>query len=183
MAVRLTRSAAADTMRGSGAPGSCDMPSAATPPYWIMTSSEISRPHRTALRVRYAETDQMGVVYHANYLVWCEVGRTEFLRSAGTSYADLERRGVTLAVAEASLRFHASATYDDRILVETSVSEVRSRAIAFAYVISRASEGESLERLVTARTSLIALDTNGHPRKLPDAISALFSDVEARAGT
>lgn len=131
--------------------------------------------------MRYAETDQMGVVYHANYLVWCEVGRTEFLRSAGTSYGDLERGGVTLAVSEASLRFHASASYDDRIVIETSVTQVRSRAISFSYAISRISEEDSLERLVTAHTSLVALDSNGRPRKLPDAVSALFADAELPA--
>ena len=67
----------------------------------MMTSSEV--------RVRYAETDQMGVAYHANYLVWCEVGRTDFIRHLGVTYAEMERRGVRLAVADAHLRYHASA--------------------------------------------------------------------------
>ncbi len=65
--------------------------------------------HVTELRVRYAETDQMGVVYHANYLVWCEVGRTEYIRAAGTPYAQLERDGVALAVVDITMRCHAPA--------------------------------------------------------------------------
>ena len=65
--------------------------------------------------MRYAETDQMGVVYHANYLVWCEMGRTDFIRRLGLSYADMERNGIALAVSELSARFHAAAHYDELI--------------------------------------------------------------------
>ena len=71
------------------------------------------RAHTTSLRVRYAETDQMGVVYHANYLAWCEVGRTEYVRAAGMTYREMERAGVGLAVIDAQLRFHGGAAYDD----------------------------------------------------------------------
>ena len=122
-----------------------------------------------AFRVRYAETDQMGVVYHANYLVWCEMGRTDLIRQRGASYAELERGGVVLAVAEASLRFHASARYDDMIRVDTWVEEVRSRAVTFSYLVSRVPEGGEgePERLATARTALVSLDPEGRPRKLP----------------
>ena len=111
-------------------------------------------------RVRYAETDQMGVVYHSHYLVWCEVGRTEHLRSLGTNYATVERAGTNLAVAEASLRYHAPARYDNLIRVETTLSAVRSRVITFDYLITNAETGE---RLVTARTMLIALTPEGKP--------------------
>jgi len=76
--------------------------------------------------VRYAETDQMGVVYHTNYLVWCEVGRTGLIRARGMSYAEMERTGVGLAVSELSARFHAAARYDDMIRVRTTVAEVRA---------------------------------------------------------
>ena len=69
--------------------------------------------HDVEFRVRYAETDQMGVVYHANYLIWCEVGRTDFIRARGMSYADIERAGIGLAVSELSARFHGAARYDD----------------------------------------------------------------------
>ena len=119
-------------------------------------------------RVRYAETDQMGVVYHANYLVWCEIGRTDLIRRRGPSYAELEREGMALAVSEASLRFHAAARYDDLVRVETWIEEVRSRGVTFGYLVSRVPEGDGApERLVSARTSLIALDPAGRPRKLP----------------
>lgn len=130
--------------------------------------------HEAEFRVRYAETDQMGVVYHANYLVWCEIGRTEFIRTRGTSYADLERSGVLLAVSDASLRYHAAARYDDRILVRTVLTRVRSRAIEFAYTILNADTGE---RLVTATTTLVSIDGDGRLTALPaefrDAIAAL----------
>ena len=116
------------------------------------------------LRVRYAETDQMGVVYHANYLVWCEIGRTDYIRALGRSYADLERDGVTLAVSDASLRFSGSARYDDPIRVHTRLDEVRSRGMRFAYRIVHAETGRTL---VTATTSLVALDRAGKPARLP----------------
>jgi acyl-CoA thioester hydrolase len=76
-------------------------------------------------RVRYSETDQMGVVYHTNYLIWCEIGRTDFIRTSGSTYADLERQGVLLAVSEASIRYHAAARYDDLIRVQTRLAAVR----------------------------------------------------------
>ena len=120
--------------------------------------------HVSELRARYAESDQMGVVYHANYLVWCEIGRTDFIREFGVSYADLERRGVVLAVSEATLRYHDSARYDDRIRVETRLAEVRSRAITFDYLISNLDTGA---RLVSARTTLVSLDASGRPSALP----------------
>ena len=120
--------------------------------------------------MRYAETDQMGVVYHTNYLVWCEVGRTDFIRHQGMTYADMERGGISLAVSEATLRLHGSARYDEVVRVETSLEDVRSRLIAFAYVITRAADGQ---RLATARTSLVSLSRDGRPAVLP-------SDVRAR---
>ncbi|HEV2150597.1 MAG TPA: thioesterase family protein [Longimicrobiaceae bacterium] len=118
------------------------------------------------LRVRYPETDQMGVVYHANYLAWCDMGRTELIRALGKPYAELEREGIFLAVADASLRYHAPARYDDLVRVETWVEEVRSRTVAFAYLITRV-DGTGPGRLVTARTTLIALDRAGATQKLP----------------
>ena len=101
-------------------------------------------PHVSTIdfRVRYAETDQMGVVYHANYLVWCELGRTEFIRTLGVTYAELERQGVQLAVSEASIRFHAGARYDDMIRVSTTLAGVRSRMVTFDYDVSIRDTGE-----------------------------------------
>jgi acyl-CoA thioester hydrolase len=123
----------------------------------------------TEVRVRYAETDQMGVAYHANYLVWCEIGRTDFIRQHGMSYADMERNGVGLAVSDVTMRFHASATYDDLVRIETTLTEIRSRQLAFAYVISNAATGV---RLVSATTSLIAIDDAGRPRAMPPEMRA-----------
>src|SRR5207237_4327270 len=81
-------------------------------------------------RVRYAETDQMGMVYYANYLVWMEVGRSDFCRQCGFSYRDLEREEQAfLTVAEATCRYHAPARYDDEIFVETELSRLRSRLV------------------------------------------------------
>ncbi len=128
--------------------------------------------HDVEFRVRYAETDQMGVVYHANYLIWCEVGRTDFIRARGMSYADIERAGIGLAVSDLSARFHGAARYDDLIRVRTSLADVRSRGIAFDYVITNATTGA---RLVTARTALVSIDRTGRPTALPPAVRALFS--------
>lgn len=122
-------------------------------------------------RVRYAETDQMGVVYHAEYLVWCEVGRTEYIRSLGLPYAEMERRGAFLAVADASLRYHASARYDDLVRVETRLTEVRSRAVTFDYLIRHVQSGA---RLVSARTLLVSLGRDGRPAPLPADVRDLL---------
>lgn len=138
-----------------------------------MSSSEPS-PTTVEFRVRYAETDQMGVVYHANYLVWCEIGRTDLIRKRHSSYAEVERAGVALAVSEASLRFHAPARYEDLVRVETRVREVRSRTVTFDYTIFRIPPDDEPQRLVTASTTLIALDPGTRPRTLPrDLVEAL----------
>jgi acyl-CoA thioester hydrolase len=121
-------------------------------------------PRDIQLRVRYAETDQMRVVYHANYLVWCEVGRTEYIRSAFASYAEVERMGVALAVVEANLRFHAPARYDDLITVTTTLREARSRTITLDYVITNSETGE---KLVTASTTLASTDPSGRLVSMP----------------
>ena len=127
--------------------------------------------HDIELRVRYAETDQMGVVYHANYLVWCEMGRTDFIRQLGVTYADLEHGGVSLAVSELSARFHAAAHYDELIRVHTILADVRSRMIVFDYIVSNA---ETEQRLVSARTTLVSLDRTGKPIALPRDVRQLF---------
>ena len=129
--------------------------------------------HDVEFRVRYGETDQMGIVYQANYLVWCEVGRTELMRARGMSYADIERAGISLAVSELSVRFHAAALYDDVIRVRTTLADLRSRLITFDYVITKLDTGN---RLVTARTSLISIDSStGKPTALPSFVRGLFA--------
>jgi len=118
--------------------------------------------------VRYAETDQMGVVYHTNYLVWCEIGRTELIRAVtGVSYAKLEEEGVALAVADLSIRYHGAARYDNLIRVTTTLADARSRSITFEYLITNAESGE---RLATARTVLVSLDPRGRPVVMPAAL-------------
>ena len=127
--------------------------------------------HDIEFRVRYAETDQMGVVYHTNYLVWCEMGRTDFIRARGMSYAEMERAGVGLAVSELSARFHAAARYDDMIRVRTTLVDLKSRSITFDYLITRAETGT---RLVSARTALVSLDSSGRSIALPSSVRGLF---------
>ena len=137
------------------------------------TPSADSEPqfHDVEFRVRYAETDQMGVVYHTNYLVWCEVGRTDFIRARGMSYAEMERSGVGLAVSELTARYHAAARYDDVVRVRTTLAEIRSRSITFDYLITDAATGR---RLVTARTALVSIDRDGRPTALPASVRSLF---------
>jgi acyl-CoA thioester hydrolase len=120
--------------------------------------------HTTELRVRYAETDRMGVVYYANYLIWCEVGRVEFLRARGRSYARLEAEGVGLAVSEANVRYLAPARFDDLVRVQTTLTGVRSRAVTFDYLITHAESGA---RLATCHTSLVSIDGQGRLVALP----------------
>jgi acyl-CoA thioester hydrolase len=120
--------------------------------------------HATELRVRYAETDRMGVVYYANYLIWCEVGRVEFMRALGRSYALLEQDGYGLAVSEAQVRYLSPARFDDLVRIETSLTSVRSRAVTFEYTITDAQSGT---RLATARTALVSIDGRGRPTALP----------------
>ncbi|HEX6747869.1 MAG TPA: thioesterase family protein [Longimicrobium sp.] len=128
-------------------------------------------------RARYSETDQMGIIHHANYLPWCEIGRTELIRRLWRSYADLERQGVLLAVTEVNLRYHASAKYDDLVRVVTTLAAVRSRGVSFDYEILRV-DGDETKRLVSARTDLIAIDRGGTPVRLPPGLIAAFRGTE-----
>lgn len=106
----------------------------------------------------------MQVVYHANYLVWCEMGRTDFIRRLGTSYAEIEREGIVLAVVDATLRYHAAAKYEDRIRVRTTLLDARSRSVTFRYIIENAETGV---RLVTASTTLASINREGKPVAMP----------------
>ncbi|CAA9348981.1 MAG: 4-hydroxybenzoyl-CoA thioesterase family active site [uncultured Gemmatimonadetes bacterium] len=133
-------------------------------------------------RVRYAETDQMGIVYHANYLPWCEIGRTELIRRLWKSYAQVEREdGVLLAVTDVALRYHAAARYDDLIRVTTTLEGVRSRAVAFTYLVERVNDG-GIDRLVSARTGLTAIDRHGALRTLPPELLAAFRNPVPELG-
>lgn len=117
----------------------------------------------------------MGVVHHRNYLVWCEIGRTELIRAlTGVSYAELERNGVALAVAELSIRYHGAARYDNLIRVRTSLTEARSRSVTFEYMITNAETGE---RLATARTLLVSLDERGRPAVMPEHVRRRLAEA------
>jgi acyl-CoA thioester hydrolase len=134
----------------------------------------MSQPRTTSveLRVRYAETDQMGVAYYAHYLVWCEIGRTDYIRSSGMTYRQMEdEAGITLAVAEASVRYKAPARYDDLVRVETTLTELGSRTMTFEYVITNADTGT---RLATGRTVLVSLDDAQRVVALPRHVRDLL---------
>ena len=118
------------------------------------------------LRVRYGETDQMGVAYHAHYLVWCEMARTEHMRRLGVRYRDLEAGGIKLAVSEARLRYVSSARYDDEIRVTAWLADVGSRRVLFRYKVERPEDGALL---CTAETALISLDRKSRPTRIPAA--------------
>ena len=121
------------------------------------------------LRVNYSETDQMSVVYHARYLVWCDVARTEHLRRAGMTYADLEKQGYRLVVGEARIRYRQPAKYDDLIRVRCWVRDLASRRITFGYAIEHAESGRLL---ATAETSLMVLDHAFKWSRLPADVAA-----------
>jgi acyl-CoA thioester hydrolase len=119
------------------------------------------------VRVNYSETDQMGVVYHARYLVWLDVARTEHLRLSGMSYRELEGAGLRLAVSEVAVRYRQPARYDDPIRVRCWVRDLASRRVEFGYVVEQADDGRLL---ATAATALLALDRAMRPTRLPDAV-------------
>ena len=126
------------------------------------------------LRVNYSETDQMGVVYHANYLVWFDRARTEHLRTTGYTYREMEEEGVYLAVTEARLRFRRPALYDDLVRVRCWVRDLASRRVTFGYAVERAASGELL---ATGETSLVALDRDRNPTRIPEHVSERLEQV------
>jgi acyl-CoA thioester hydrolase len=128
------------------------------------------------LKVRYSEIDQMGIVHHPQYLVWCEIGRIELMRELGYAYADIERDGTLLAVAEASLRYARAARYDDDIRIVTRIDAVQSRTVTFSYRVLREHETD-LELLATAVTKLIAIDRTGASKRLPPELLQRFRDT------
>lgn len=127
--------------------------------------------HRTRLRVRYAETDQMGVVYHANYLVWMEVGRVELVRNRGHNYKDLEANGFFLSVVEANCRYLSPARYDQEVEILTEIAESNPRLVTFRYEI-RIVETEKL--LATGYTRHVWLNRDWRPTRLPEQYHELM---------
>jgi acyl-CoA thioester hydrolase len=138
--------------------------------------------HDATVRVRYAETDQMGVVYHANFLIWFEVGRVELMRAIGIEYKRMEREDdCHIVVAEASCRYHHPARYDELLRVRTRIAESRNRTIKFAYEVLRDSDGQLL---ATGGTTHVICGSNGRPKLLPEKYRQLLCVVPAaHAGT
>ena len=125
----------------------------------------------TSLRVRYAETDQMGVVYYANYLIWMEVGRVEFCRAQGIRYRDMEEAdGILLVVAEANCRYLAPARYDDEVRIATTLTQATPRMIRFDYELFN----QSGLQLAFGFTKHIFCGRDVRPTKLPEKYRSLF---------
>jgi acyl-CoA thioester hydrolase len=128
----------------------------------------------TLVRVNYAETDQMGVAYHARYLVWLDVARTEHLRRCGASYRDLEMAGLRLAVSEVAVRYRQPARFDDLIRIRCWVREIASRRVEFGYSVEHADDGRLL---ATATVALLALDASLGLSRLPEEVRRVLSVV------
>lgn len=126
------------------------------------------------LRVRYAETDQMGVAHHANYLIWCELARTRHLADRGASYRELEEAGLRLPVTDVHVRHRAPARFDDLVRVRCWVRDIASRRVEFGYVIERQPDNQLL---ATARTSLIAVDTHHALTTIPQHVRDLLVPI------
>jgi acyl-CoA thioester hydrolase len=137
-----------------------------------MSSHNHNGRNETRLRVRYAETDQMGVVYHSNHLIWFEVGRVELMRQMGFSYRDMERDdGRFIAVAEVKCRYRAPVYYDEEVLVRTQLKSVRESVVVFGYEIVRA-DNEAL--LAEGETTHIVTDSNMKISALPEKYLTAF---------
>jgi acyl-CoA thioester hydrolase len=133
----------------------------------------------TRLRVRYAETDQMGVVYYANYLVWFEVGRAELMRQRGLDYKQMEiEEGCLMAVVEATARYKAPARYDEELIVETTVAGVRGPVVRFSYRVLRAADGVLL---CEGETVHVVVGRDMKRRAMPRKYAALLSAAASHA--
>src|SRR5580658_5001505 len=139
--------------------------------YPVLTPSPPTVSSVTRIRARYAETDQMGVVHHANYLIWMEVARVDYCREAGFRYRDLEsQHGILLVVTEAECRYLSPARYDDEIEIVTVLARANHRAVTFQYEMSSVPplcDGEKARRIATGRTSHMFLNRELRPTTLP----------------
>jgi acyl-CoA thioester hydrolase len=125
------------------------------------------------VRVRYAETDQMGVAYHGNYFAWFEVGRTDLLRQRGLTYRQLEQQDLRLPVIETHVRFHKPARYDDVLEIRTRLLEMSGARVSFGYEVHR--EGSNDGPLASASTAHAAVDGEGRARRLPEELRRLLT--------
>jgi acyl-CoA thioester hydrolase len=137
-----------------------------------MTSDNHHASNETRLRVRYAETDQMGVVYHSNHLIWFEVGRVELMRQMGFSYRDMEREdGRFIAVAEVKCRYRAPVYYDEEVLIRTRLKSVRESVVVFSYELVSADNGTLLAE---GETTHIVTDSKMKIAVLPEKYLTAF---------
>ena len=141
-----------------------------------MTSSV--RQTTSSVRVRYAETDKMGVVYHSNYLIWFEIGRTDWLRDTGWTYREMEAIGFVLPVIEAHCDYTQPARYDDELDIETAGVLLSAVRVRFDYRVVRAADAI---QLATGHTVHASLDPAGRPRRLPAQAQAVFETPDDRA--
>ncbi len=135
--------------------------------------------HRFALRVRYGDTDQMGVAYYGNYLRWFEVGRAELMRSLGLSYRSIEESGIRLPVVEARCRYLKPARYDDLVVIETGVARLGRASVRFVYRILNEATGELL---AFGSTQHCFLGPGGQPVRAPEEIAALLARAPRAGG-
>jgi acyl-CoA thioester hydrolase len=130
---------------------------------------------QSRVRVRYAETDQMGVVYHANYLVWFEIGRVDFIRSLGMDYRTMEQEdGLAIAVVEVSARYKSPARYDDELRIETRLKAARGAVVKFGYQVKREADGVLL---CEGETVHVVVDREMKKRSLPEKYANRFAQV------
>ena len=131
------------------------------------------------IRVRYAETDQMGVVYHSNHFVWFEVGRVEFFRQLGFSYKDMEEQdGCLIAVVDARCRYKAPARYDDEVVVRTQLRNVRESLVHFGYELLRVADGLLLAE---GETTHVVIDREMKKTPIPEKYVKLFKEAIAHS--
>ena len=130
--------------------------------------------HETEVRVRYAETDQMGIAHHANYLIWFEAGRSDLCRARGFSYKDMEEQeNALMVVAESYVRYKSPAFYEDILSVRTAISEVRSRSIRFSYEIYRESDDTMIAE---GETLHLVTDKDQRVRTIPEVYKRLLTE-------
>jgi acyl-CoA thioester hydrolase len=146
-----------------------------------MSSNHNPTWNETRVRVRYAETDQMGVVYHSNHLIWFEVGRVEVMREMGFSYRDMEREdGLFIAVAVVKCRYRAPVYYDEEVVVRTRLKTVKESVIVFSYELVRANTGVLLAE---GETTHIVTDSKMKVAALPDKYFTVFRSAVGKKTT
>ena len=131
----------------------------------------MTRESTTQIRVRYTEVDRMSVAHHRSHFVWFEIGRTEWMRTGGLPYAEVEAGGLFLPVIEASCAYHAPVLYDECILVRTTLAEMGAARARFSYRIEREADGKLL---ATGMTMHAAVDARGRPRRMPEPLRRLL---------